>query len=283
VLDNLSTGKRENLDGTSAEFMAGSVTVLADVEAAVGGIEVVFHQAALPSVPRSVKDPAASHEANATGTLNVLVAARQAGVRRVVYAASSSAYGNIPDLPKREDMAPHPISPYAVSKLAGEHYCRAFSATYGLETVCLRYFNVFGPRQDPSGGYAAVIPRFIAAALADERPTIDGDGLQTRDFTHVDNVTAANVLAASADSRVSGQVLNIAGGARTSVLELLRLISAIAGREIEPIFGPARAGDVRDSWADVGKAGDYLGYRPEVDLRSGLEETVAWYRDRQSG
>jgi nucleoside-diphosphate-sugar epimerase len=280
VLDNLSTGNLANLEGVQVEFTAGSVTDWDAIRAAVADTDVVFHEAALPSVPRSVKDPAATHEANATGTLTVLRAALEAGVRRLVYASSSSAYGNIPDLPKREDMTPRPISPYAVSKLAGEHYCRAFTETYGLETVCLRYFNVFGPFQDPAGGYAAVIPRFISKILAGEPPTIDGDGRQTRDFTYVDNVVAANLAASAAGPQVSGEVFNIGAGASTSVLEVCHTIVAISGRHVEPLHGPERVGDVRDSWADIGKARELLGYQPEVEVRAGLEKTVAWFRER---
>ena len=280
VLDDLSTGKMSNLEGLKIEFLEGSVIDPEALRNAVGGAEVVFHQAALPSVPRSVKDPFASHEANATGTLRVLLEAKKRGVRRVVYAASSSAYGNTATLPKREDMPSRPISPYAVAKLAGENYCQAFSATFGLETVCLRYFNVFGPFQDPTGGYAAVIPKFISAVLERTRPQIDGDGLQTRDFTFIDNVVLANRLAASADARSSGQVINIAAGQRTTVLELLGIIAEIAGKKVDPLHAPARSGDVRDSWADISKAQELLGYQPVVGLREGLKQTLDWYSAR---
>jgi nucleoside-diphosphate-sugar epimerase len=277
VLDDLSTGNMSNLAGVNVDFVEGSVTDPETLSDAIGGAEVVFHQAALPSVPRSVKDPYASHEANATGTLRVLMEAKKQSVRRVVYAASSSSYGNTATLPKQEDMPSKPISPYAVAKLAGENYCQAFSATFGLETVCLRYFNVFGPYQDPTGGYAAVIPKFIYAVLKGTRPRIDGDGLQTRDFTFIDNVVLANRLAALADARSSGQVMNIAAGQRTTVLELLRIIAAVSGKDVDPVHGPGRSGDVRDSWADITKAQELLGYQPVVGLREGLERTFDWY------
>ena len=280
VIDDLSTGRIENLAPfrQDIEFLQASVADGKAADAAVKGAEVVFHQAALGSVPRSVADPIASHHANLTGTLTMLDAARRAGVRRFVYAASSSAYGNTEVLPKHEEIVPRPLSPYAVSKLGGEHYCRAFHASYGLETISLRYFNVFGPRQDPSSQYAAVIPLFITAALDGRGPTINGDGGQTRDFTYIDNVIEANMLAVSAPADACGRVFNIGCGARITVLELWQRIAAIAGTSAEPTFAPARAGDVRDSLADLRRTRAYLRYRPLVSLQEGLERTVASFR-----
>lgn len=277
VLDDLSTGHRANLDGVEMEWTEGSILDPDALRIATTGAEVVFHQAALPSVPRSVEHPAWSNDVNAVGTLNALIAARDANVRRFVYAGSSSAYGDTPSLPKREDMAPRPTSPYAVAKLTGEYYCRAFAQTYGLSTISLRYFNVFGPFQDPNGGYAAVVPAFTSALLAGESPTINGDGEQTRDFTYVDNVVEANLLAAAAGTEISGEVCNIASGERISVNALFALIREATGSDREPMHGPARLGDIRDSWADLQKARALLGYEPLVDHRAGLVRTVTWY------
>jgi UDP-glucose 4-epimerase len=282
VLDNFSSGRRENLATIAGqvELIQADVCDAAAVSRAVSGCDVVFHQAALASVPRSVEDPLATHAACATGTLVVLDQARRAGVRRVVYAASSSAYGNQPSAiggRKRESDLPSALSPYAAAKLAGESYCEAFWHSYGLETVALRYFNVFGPRQDPSGPYAAVIPLFIKAILAGQRPTIFGDGQQTRDFTYVENVVQANLLAAEAKN-AGGQVFNVGNGVAISLLDLLRELNAILGTSVQPVFRPARAGDVRDSLADVSHAQQLLGYRPAVDLPEGLRRTVAYYR-----
>lgn len=277
VIDDLSTGRSENLEGLIVELIEGSITDPKLMRAAADGAEVVFHQAALPSVPRSVEFPLKSNDVNVLGTLTALVAAKEAGVRKFVYAASSSAYGNTAVLPKREDMAPKPLSPYAAAKLAGESYCRAFWSTYGLPTVSLRYFNVFGPRQDPSGGYAAVVPLFISGALRDDPPTINGDGEQTRDFTFIDNVVEANLLAAAADERSHGEVINIACGERISVNQLFELVRGAAGSDLGAVYGPARAGDVRDSLADISKAEALLGYRPLVDHRDGLRRTLEWY------
>ena len=286
VLDDLSTGRMSNLDPILDHigFIQASVADADACAEAVAGAEVVFHEAALGSVPRSVANPLATHEANLTGTLNVLDAARRAGVRRVVYAASSSAYGNTDVLPKHEDLMPRPLSPYAVSKLAGENYCRAFHASYGLETIALRYFNVFGPRQDPESQYAAVIPLFVTAALEGRRPTINGDGGQTRDFTHVDNVVEANMLALQARPEACGRVFNVGCGDRISVLDLWQRITRIVGARIEPDFAPARTGDVRDSLADLQRAREFLGYAPRVSLQDGLERTIRAFieeRDRQ--
>ena len=236
----------------------------------------MLHQAALPSVPRSIADPAASDQINVHGTLTVLLAARDAGVRRVVYASSSSVYGETPVLPKVESLPTDPRSPYAVAKLAGEHYARVFAGCYGLETVALRYFNVFGPRQRPDSQYAAVLPRFITAALTGQRPTIFGDGGQTRDFCFIDNVVAANLQACVAEG-VSGAAFNIACGARTSLLEVIAALREITGASVEPRFEPARAGDIRDSLADITAARTGLGYEAAVSFADGLRRTVRWY------
>ncbi|MBL7199912.1 MAG: SDR family oxidoreductase [Anaerolineae bacterium] len=281
VLDNYSTGQQENLAPVleRIELVEGDLRDLETCRRAVEGVEYVLHQGAVPSVQRSVDDPLASNEANVDGTLNLLVAARDAGVRRVVYASSSSVYGDSPALPKREDMPTAPKSPYATSKLAAEHYCRAFTEVYGLETVSLRYFNVFGPRQDPASEYSAVIPLFIGAMLAGRRPTVYGDGLQSRDFTYVDNNVQANLLAATAPG-VAGQTFNIACGERYSLLDLIAALNRILGTGIEPLFGPPRPGDVKHSLADITRAQEELGYAVTVSFEEGLERTVAWYRDR---
>lgn len=280
VLDNLSTGKRTNLAAVAAdvEFIEGDLSDAAAVGRAVAGCEVVFHEAALASVPRSVEAPLDSHAACATGTLNVLDQARRAGVRRVVYAASSSAYGNQPTPRKKETDLPSPLSPYAAAKLTGELYCEAFWHSYGLETVALRYFNVFGPRQDPRGPYAAVIPLFIKAIQEGERPKIFGDGGQTRDFTYVENVVAANLKAAAAPREAAGRVFNVGNGVAISLLALLGELSRILGKKIEPLFAPERVGDVRDSLADISLARSVLGYEPVVDLPTGLVPTVEYYK-----
>jgi nucleoside-diphosphate-sugar epimerase len=279
VLDNLLTGKVANLEAvrSAVEFVQGDIRDLDFLRRAVDGVDYVIHQAALPSVPRSVQSPIESHECNATGTLNVLVAARDAGVKRVVYASSSSVYGNSPTLPKREDMPTSPMSPYAVNKLTGENYCRAFTLVYGLPTVSLRYFNVFGPRQDPTSQYAAVIPAFISHILEGERPTIYGDGTQSRDFTYVRNVVEANILACTAE-RAVGEAMNIALGDRVSLLELVDKINAILGTTIEPIFEPERPGDVKHSMADVSKARDLLGFEPLVSFDEGLKRTIEYLK-----
>ncbi len=281
VLDDFSTGRPANLRSLESqiELVEGSVTDLRLLEQAMQGIRAVCHLAALPSVARSVADPEATHEVCATGTLRVLTAARAAGVRRVVYAASSSAYGDTARLPKEEDMLPGPLSPYAAAKLAGEHYCAAFTRTYGLDTVRLRYFNVFGPGQDPDSPYSAVIPRFIRALLDGRPPTIYGDGLQSRDFTYVDNVVHANLLALEAGG-AAGQVFNIATGVRASLLDLVDYLNDILGTRIAPVHEPARAGDVRHSHASMARAASALGYTVRVSLREGLSRTVAHYRSQ---
>lgn len=276
VLDDFSTGKRDNIAPwlDDIELVEGSVTDPAVCARAISGADYVLHQAALPSVPRSVKDPAASHAANATGTLNVLIAARDAGVKRVVYAASSSAYGDTPELPKREEMVPRPLSPYAVSKLAGEQYCRAFNASFGVPTVALRYFNVFGPRQDPTSQYAAVVPKFITMALAGEPPTIFGDGNQTRDFTFIANVVRANLLACEAGPGAFGEVFNVGCGERISVNDLWSRIRALVGTDVDAHHEPSRAGDVRDSLASLDRIRAALGYEPAVGVGEGLRRLV---------
>jgi nucleoside-diphosphate-sugar epimerase len=275
ALDNLSSGRLANIEPLLAqiEFINGDIRDPATVAGAVHGVDYVLHQAALPSVPRSVSDPLASHECNATGTLNVLIAARDANVKRVVYASSSSVYGDSPTLPKREDMPVDPLSPYAVNKLAGEHYCKAFALVYGLPTVALRYFNVFGPRQDPTSQYAAVIPAFATAMLEGRRPTIYGDGQQSRDFTYISNVVAANLLACERDEAV-GLALNIACGQRISLLELVDRLNKLLGTSIEPVFEAPRKGDVKHSLADVGRAAEKLGFSCTISFEEGLERTV---------
>jgi UDP-glucose 4-epimerase len=278
VLDNLFTGQTANLAAVQnkIEFLQGDVTDVAAVNAAVTGCELVFHEAAIASVPRSVDDPIPTHDVDATGTLLVLDAARRAGVRRVVYAASSSAYGDQASPRKAESDLPSPISPYAAAKLAGELYCSAFWHSYGLETVALRYFNVFGPRQDPRGPYAAVIPIFIKSLLAGRQPTIFGDGRQTRDFTYVANVVQANLLAARSPAAV-GRVLNIGNGQAINLLDLVAALNRILGTSIEPLFQRARVGDVRDTLADIALAQEALGYQPRTDLDACLRETAAYY------
>lgn len=281
VFDNLSTGSLANLDHIRSEvdFREGDLCNLAAVESAVAGVDVVFHQGALASVPRSVDKPLDSHAACATGTINILDASRRSGVKRVVYAASSSAYGNQKTMPKHEGQVPEVLSPYAAAKLAGELYCEAFASTYGLETVRLRYFNVFGPRQDPNSQYSAVIPRFIAALLKGDQPTIYGDGSQSRDFTYIDNVVEANMLAASAPG-VSGRVYNAACGDSLDLVTLLRLICDSLNVPFAPYFAPARVGDIQHSWADISAAKRDLGYSPRISAREGLDRTVAWYVDQ---
>jgi nucleoside-diphosphate-sugar epimerase len=275
VLDNFSTGRRENLAPfvEDVEVVEGDMRSYERVHTAVRGCEVVFHQAALPSVPRSVQDPLTSTEANVTGTLNVLLNARDAGVRRVVFASSSSIYGADPELPKREVQPTLPLSPYAVSKLAGEGYCRSFAHVYGLDCVALRYFNVFGPRQDPLSQYAAVIPNFILACFAGTSPVIHGDGEQSRDFTYVANVIDANVLAMDAPA-VGGKVFNVACGVRVTLNDLLEEIKRLTESSVTPLYTDARAGDLRHSLADISAAAMALGYEPTVDLREGLRRTV---------
>jgi UDP-glucose 4-epimerase len=277
VIDNLATGRRANLDEVagSIEWMEGSVADIGDARRAVAGIEVILHQAAIPSVSRSLRDPVASNAANVAGTLTLLTAAQAAGVRRLVYAGSSSAYGNTPELPKVETMPPNPRSPYAVSKLAGELYCRVFASLFPIETVCLRYFNVFGPRQDPNSPYAAVIPKFICLLAAGDELPVEGDGTQSRDFTYVANVVQANLKAMEAPG-VSGETINVACGERFSLTELIGQLGGILGVTPRVRHLPPRPGDVPHSLADISKARALLGYAPDVTLPDGLRKTADW-------
>jgi nucleoside-diphosphate-sugar epimerase len=279
VLDDFSTGRPENLEGVAGdvEVLEGDVRDPAAVAKAVTGAEVVYHLAALPSVARSVADPRASHEVNVDGTLNLLLAAVDAEVRRLVYASSSSVYGDTPVLPKHEDMPVSPRSPYAAAKLAGEAYCRSFARVYPLETVCLRFFNVFGPRQDPASQYAAVVPRFVTRMLAGRPAEGNSDGGQTRDFTFVDNAVHACRLAAAAGPEAVGEAMNVGCGDRISVLDLVGLVNDLLTERVEPVLVPARPGDVRDSQAAVDKAGRLLGYRPLVPVGDGVAATVRWF------
>lgn len=283
VIDNLSTGKRENIDRVRnrVDFIEADICDPEAIARAMHGVELVFHEAAIPSVSRSVADPVASNQANVGGTVSVLNAARLAGVRKLVYAASSSAYGDTPTLPKVETMTPRPMSPYAISKLAGEQYVTVFGKLYGFETVSLRYFNVFGPRQDPKSEYAAVIPRFVTTILAGQRPVIFGDGEQTRDFCFIENTVSANLLAAKATTR--GEVVNVACGARVSLNALIGLINEELGTDVKPEYGPGRPGDVRDSLADISAAEKLLGYKVIYDLRAGLKKAIDWYRANPVG
>lgn len=276
VLDNLSTGFAENVP-SGAELIEGSVVDADMVARAVQGVDCIFHQAALASVPRSVERPLDTNDACVTGTVTLLDQARRAGVRRVVYAASSSAYGDQPFSSKREVDLPSPLSPYAVAKLAAEYYCHAFWHTYGLETVCIRYFNVFGPRQDPNSPYSAVIPLFITAMLNGQRPKVYGDGEQSRDFTFVKNVVHGNLLAAEAED-VAGKTINVANGRTTSLLSLIRQLNEHLGTQLEPDFQPARVGDVKHSLADISRAHELLGYEPPVSFEAGLKQSIEYYK-----
>ncbi|MEW5976977.1 MAG: SDR family oxidoreductase [Acidobacteriota bacterium] len=281
VIDNLSTGKEANLTALRhcIEFRRVDICDLEQVKSVMAGVDVVFHEAAIPSVPRSIIDPISSHNADLTGTLHVLWAAKQAGVRRVVYAASSSAYGDSEELPKRESMQPRPISPYGLMKYVGEEYCRLFTDLYGLETVSLRYFNVFGPRQDPSSPYSGVLSRFITSMLRGERPVIFGDGEQSRDFTYVANVVKANLCAARA-SDSSGRVYNVACGQRVTLNEVVKTLNRILGTQLTPEYQLPRQGDIRHSLADIARAREDLSFVPDVGFEDGLRQTVEWYRSR---
>ena len=285
VIDDFSTGRRANLEPYEARITLheADISERDACRRAMEGVDYVLHQAALGSVPRSIADPIRTHEVNATGTLNLLAAARETGVKRVVFAGSSSAYGDTEELPKREEMQPRARSPYAVSKLAGEQYCRAFWHSYGLETVALRYFNVFGPRQDLGSQYAAVIPRFIVAALGDEEPLIYGDGEQTRDFTFIDNVVQANLLALEAPTEAMGEVFNVGYGQRTSINRLWEIIRTTMGSNVAARHEPGRTGDVRDSLASLDRSRRLLGYDPEVGLEEGLNRTVDHYGHSPAG
>ena len=280
VLDDLSTGHRENIEeiGGDIDFIEGSVADENVLKKALDGAELVFHEAAIPSVPRSVAEPVQTHIASVDGTFSLLLAARDNKVRRVVYAASSSAYGDQPTLPKVEQMAPDPLSPYAVAKLVGEYYCQVFTRVYGLETVSLRYFNVFGPRQDPGSQYSGVVSRFISCLLGDERPVIYGDGEQSRDFTYIENVVAANLSAASSTGAV-GKVINVANGARITLNELLAELKDLTGKQdVTAEYLEPRVGDVRHSLADITMARELLNYESRVDLREGLQRTLDWWK-----
>lgn len=280
VLDNFSTGKKENLAGFRSDQLEIVEADLRDLEAvrkAVDGMEYVLHQGALPSVPRSLRDPKASNDVNASGTLNVLIASRDAGVKRVVYASSSSIYGETPTLPKHEALPPDPLSPYAVSKLSGELYCKVFGLNFDLPVVCLRYFNVFGPRQDPTSQYAAVIPKFITALLEDRLLVVYGDGEQSRDFTYIQNVVRANLLACQAEIDAP-QTLNVACQKRISLNEMIRMLERIIGKKAQVQYDPPRPGDIKHSLADISLARRIIGYEPEVDFEKGLRETVAWFQ-----
>jgi UDP-glucose 4-epimerase len=280
-VDNLSTGMRENIReiAGSIEFREADILDLGAMHEACRGVDFVIHQAAIPSVPKSVLDPLGSNQANIDGTVHILLAARDAKVQRVVYAASSSAYGDTPTLPKREDMPPNPISPYAVAKLASEYYMVSFFRCYGLETVCLRYFNIFGPRQDPTSPYSGVLAKFITQMLDGEQPVIFGDGTQSRDFTYIDNAVSANLQACKAPAgEVAGRVFNIATGHRVDLNQTYRALQKITGYKNEPKYGPERAGDVKHSLADIAMAEKHLGYRPSVNFEEGLRRTVEWYK-----
>jgi nucleoside-diphosphate-sugar epimerase len=280
-IDNFSTGKGENISEIlgDIDFCEADILDLDALNLACAGVDYVFHEAAIPSVPKSVLDPLGSNRANVDGTVNVLVAARDAKVKRVVYAASSSAYGDTPTLPKHEGMIPDPISPYAVAKLAGEHYMASFYRCYGLETVALRYFNVFGPRQDPSSPYSGVLAKFITLMLNNQQPTIFGDGEQSRDFTYIDNVVQANLSACSAPSaQVAGKMFNVATGRRVTLNDTCKLLQKLTGYSAMPIYGPERGGDIKHSLADITLAQKHLDYRPQVNFEDGLRRTVEWYR-----
>jgi len=282
-LDNFETGKHENLAGfrNRIEFVECDLRDASAIAEACKGVDFIYHTAALPSVPRSVKDPRTSHSANINGTFNLLEGARAAGVKRIVYSASSSAYGNQPGFPRRETMVPMPIAPYPVQKLAGELYMRSYWQVYGLETVCLRYFNIFGPRQVPDSPYSGVMARFTLQMMRGEPPTINGDGEQGRDFTYIDNVVSANLLAmAAAAENVAGGVFNVACGERHTLNETFRVLAQLLAFKEEPLHGPPRAGDVRDSLADISAAREAFGYEPLVGFEEGLRRTVEWYREQ---
>jgi UDP-glucose 4-epimerase len=285
VLDNFATGKKENLifdkAYSSLEVMVGDIREHTICRRAMIDIEYVFHQAALPSVQRSVEDPLTSHSVNAGGTLNLLLAAREAGVKRFIYASSSSVYGDTPTLPKREDMVPNPLSPYALQKYIGEQYCKLFFQLYGLETISLRYFNIFGPKQDPSSIYSAVIPKFIHALVEGLPPIVFGDGEQSRDFTYIDNVVEANLLAVSA-GHLKGEVVNIGCGKRTSLNQLLDILKGILGSEVLPVYQEARKGDVKHSLADIRKGKDILNYIPKIEIEIGLRKSLDYFKTKVS-
>lgn len=279
VLDNFSTGRRVNIPDIidRIELIEGDIRSFHIVRQAVEGVDVIFHEAALPSVPRSINDPITTHEVGVNGTLNLLQSARECGSGRIVFASSSSVYGNTVELPKHEMMTPAPLSPYAISKLAGEHYCQVFFQLYGVETVALRYFNVFGPRQDPTSQYSAVIPKFIQAMNQGERPVIFGDGEQSRDFTYIDNVVHANILAATAESGVAGQVFNAACHGQITLNDLVGALNDALGTSIEPIYMEPRLGDIKHSFAAIDKLKKATGYEPQVSFAEGIRRTAEWY------
>ena len=282
VLDNFATGKRENMHDfiDRITFIEGDIRHRATVDKAVAGVAAIFHEGALGSVPRSVEDPDTAHDVNVNGTLTVLNAARDAGVKRVIFAASSSAYGERPEEVKHEELTPRPISPYAANKIACECYLRAYAACYGMETVALRYFNVFGPYQDPNGAYAAVIPAFVSRLLKKQAPVIFGDGEQSRDFCYIDNICHANWLAANAPAKVcTGDVMNIACNQSTSLNEIMRMLQELMGVDIKPRYAPPRAGDVRNSLAAIGKAKQVIGYEPQILFGDGLRKAIRWYTE----
>ena len=283
VIDNLSTGNINNLTHliNDIEFIEGDIRDANLLNKAMRGIDLCFHEAALPSVARSVEDPITVNQINIDGTLNLLFAAKKNKIRKFIYAGSSSAYGDSPSLPKKEDMKPNPLSPYAVSKLTGEYYCHVFYSVYGLDTLCLRYFNVFGPKQDPSSQYSAVIPKFITCFLNDTAPQIYGDGTQSRDFTYIDNVVYANMLAAEAKN-VSGEVLNCACGKQTSLNDLVKLLQHLLSSKVNPDYAKSKAGDVKHSLADISKATNMLGYSLKTSFEQGIKKTIAWYKENKS-
>ncbi len=279
ILDNLSTGRMENIKELvkkgNVTFVKGSMTDFTLLQDIIRDVDYVFHQGAIPSVPRSIEKPSASNDANINGTLNVLMASKEAGVKKVMYASSSSVYGDAPEMPKREDMKPNPLSPYAVTKIAGEYYCKVFQEVYGLKTVSLRYFNVFGQRQDPTSEYAAVIPKFITSILNNKSPTIYGDGEQSRDFTFVKYVVEANILACESDAT---GVFNIACGGRITINKLVDMINEILGKDVKPVYVASRAGDIKHSLADISRA-KLFGYEPKSNFKDGLKETIRWFND----
>ena len=280
VFDNFSSGKRENVRpfADKAEIIEGDLRDPQSIQRALTGVRFVLHLGAIPSVTHSVEDPRTTTEVNIVGTVNLLLGAREAGVKRVVFSSSSSVYGDAPTLPKREEMTPSPLSPYAVHKITGEYYCRVFWQLYGLETVSLRYFNLFGPRQDPQSQYAAVIPRFITAIMRDQCPVIFGNGKQTRDFSHIENIIYANIDACAAPKEALGESFNIACGGRISLLDLVDTVNQALGKKIKPRFDPPRPGDILHSQADISKAEKRLGWKPRVNFPEGIAKTIAWYQ-----
>ncbi|MFA5863236.1 MAG: SDR family oxidoreductase [Phycisphaerae bacterium] len=278
IIDNFATGKRKNIQHLmdKIELIEGDIRKPEDCKKAVQGVAVVFHEAAIPSVPKSVEDPGLSHQSNVDGTFNMLMAARDAGVKRFVYAASSSAYGDTEISPKFEKILPGPKSPYAVAKLVGEYYCRCFYQCFKLQTIAIRYFNVFGPRQDPASQYAAAIPAFVTAIMENRRPTVYGDGEQSRDFTYIENVIEANLLAAAAPE-THGEVINVACGESITVNAIIKRINELLGKNVQPIYSPSRPGDVKHSLADITLAGEVIGYRPKILFDKGLQLAIDWY------